>query len=196
MGCKPASSATKDSLIVNQHDLDETGRLQYFYHSPASDLPVRDVLNQLGRGYKTEPHLEKRAENYCSGCLQQNIKRFLQNNEKYLFLVTRCMKRESRHFGEHYVVGYIRKRRHEYRPGGFYAVIGDTKIYAFHDAYLLRQMVNFRHHGRKVDRRTTSSMLDHFEGATNILDKCVAELELLKKRLPDEERKSQLKQCR
>jgi hypothetical protein len=196
MGCKSAGPVGKDTLIVNQHDLDETGRLQYFYHSPASDLPVRDVLNQLGRGYKTEPHLEKRAENYCSGCLQPNIKSFLQSNEKYLFLVTRCMKRDSRHFGDHYVVGYIRKRSHEYRPSGFYAVIGDTKIYGFDDAYRLPQMSNFRHQGRKVDRQTTSRMLDYFDTATNILARCLAELELLKKHLPERERKSQLRLCR
>lgn len=199
MGCKRPTPARKDNLSVNLHDLDDTGRLHYFYHSPSSDLPVRDVLNELCQGYKTEPYLEKEAENYCCECMQGNIRGFLGSREKYLFLVTRMQKAATKYHGGHHLIGYIRKRKagsHEWRPGGFYAVLGDAKIYSFHDAYPLESMANFRHYPRKVNERITATILDHFGDGRSILNECLVELERLKKDLPESERRKQAKECR
>jgi len=44
------------------------GMVQYFYHLPSSKLPIRDVLNEQGKGHKTEPHIEIGAENFCAEC--------------------------------------------------------------------------------------------------------------------------------
>ncbi len=199
MGCSQTRRAWKDDLNVNLRDLDETGRLQYFYHSPSSNLPVRDVLNQRGQGHKTEPYLEKQAENYCSRCMQGNIRKFLGSRGKYLFLVTRCMwKGFKKHFRSHYIIGYIRKskaRGYEWRLGGFYAVLGEAKIYSFPDAYRLKSMRNFRHVPRKVDKRQTATILDHLGNGENILNRCLNELKRLKKRLPEKQRRKQSKQC-
>src|SRR6266545_4401178 len=47
------------------------GRFQFFYcmrnlaELPHPDVPTRDVTNTYGRGHKTEPHLEKKVENWC-----------------------------------------------------------------------------------------------------------------------------------
>jgi hypothetical protein len=199
MGCKRPTPARKDDLTVNLHDLDDTGRLHYFYHSPSSDLPVRDVLNELGQDYKTEPYLEKQAENYCRRCMQPNIRGFLRSREKYLFLVTRMQKAGAKYFGTAYVVGYIEKRKtrgHEWRPGGFYAVLGEAKVYSFRDAYPLESMINFRHRPRKVVERLTATILDHFSDGRNILNECLIELERLKGDLPESERRKQDMECR
>lgn len=200
MGCKRTSPAKKDDLDINLHDLDETGRLHYFYHSPSSVLPIRDVLNELGHGYKTEPYLEKQAENYCCECMQPNIRGFLRSREKYLFLVTKCMRPDvEKHSRTHYIVGYLQKskaRGYEWRPGGFFAVLGDMKIYSFQDAYRLESMVNFRWSRRKKDERETARILDHLGDGRSILNNCLAELERLKRNLPEGERRKQGKKCR
>lgn len=198
MGCKRTRSAGVDDLDINLGDLDETGRLQYFYHSPSSDLPIRDVLNQLRQGYKTEPYLEKQAENYCCECMQSNIRGFLRSREKYLFLVTKCMKKDSQHFRKHYVVGYLKKSKtgYELRPGGFYAARGDVRVYSFQDAFPLTSMVNFRWSRREVNERITERILDHFSGRRGILSNCLAELKGLKRDLPEVERRKQAKKCR
>ena len=58
---------------VQARDLEETGRLHFFYHSRDSLLPVRDVLSQHRMGFKKEPYLERSAENYCVPCLQNTL---------------------------------------------------------------------------------------------------------------------------
>jgi hypothetical protein len=199
MGCKGIGSVVKDNLAVNLRDLDETGRLHYFYHSPSSDLPVRDVLNQLGQGYKTEPYLEKQAENYCCECMQPNIRGFLRGRERYLFLGTKCMKQGARYYGAHFVIGYLEKKKtrsYEWRPGGFYALLGNARVFSFRDAYPLESMINFRHFRRKVDERMTARILDHFDNGRSILRDYIIELERLKKELPERERRELRRKCR
>ena len=197
MGCKRQSISTNDQLQVNLQDLDETGRLHYFYHSPSSALPVRDVLNECGKGHKTEPYLEKQAENYCQECMQPNIRAFLQSREKYLFLVTRCMARDSRHYGKRYIVGYLVKQNYEFRPGHFYAVFGDISLYRFDDAFpLLPANRNFRHHPKILDERRTAEILGHFDGTRSIFKNCVNELKKLRKLLREDTVRRRLQTCR
>lgn len=199
MGCKPPIPARNDDLTVNLHDLDDNGRLHYFYHSPSSNLPVRDVLNELSQGYKTEPHLEKNAENYCCECMQGNIRGFLRSREKYLFLVTRMQRTATKYYGARFIVGYIEKgtaRSHEWRRGGFYALVGATNIYSFCDAYPLASMTNFRHYPRKVTERLTATILKHLSNGRNILDECLIELKRLKRNLPESEKRRQAEKCR
>jgi hypothetical protein len=112
MGCKPKKikcqrSNKKRSIkiiereIVPPENLDEMGRIQFFFHSRSSKLPIRDILNEQKQGHKTEPHIEIGAENYISCCYQKNnIVPFLKSREKYLFLFTTCKNRElNRTFG-------------------------------------------------------------------------------------------------
>jgi hypothetical protein len=57
---------------ISAEFLEEKGRLQFFFHSPSSELPIRDILNEHGKGHKTEPHIEIGAENYINCCYQSN----------------------------------------------------------------------------------------------------------------------------
>jgi len=130
MGCKEKKrncqrTHNKKSVIsvlgekeIASKNLREKGRLQYFYHSPSSELPVRDVLGEQkakGKsvGQKTEPHIEIGAENYINCCYQRkNIVPFLKSEEKYLFLFTTCKCQNLKvHYGEKFVVGYIIKMK-------------------------------------------------------------------------------------
>lgn len=71
MGCNEgASTAYAEDIIKKYFDprgIKPSGRLQFFFHAPSSDLPVRDVCDEQGRGRKTEPHLERNAVGIDSG---------------------------------------------------------------------------------------------------------------------------------
>jgi hypothetical protein len=199
MPCRERRSRKHLSLIPNLSDLEERGRLHFFYHSPSSELPVRDVLDQQGEGNKTEPYIEKSAENYCEECNQANIRGFLASKERYLFLFTTCRISGSCHDGKIFVVGYIRKERFELRPRGFLAVIGPVRIFSFDDAYPLGKSSptnNPRQLPKRLDRTRTRRILDHFEGSTNILGLCRAEVERLKKQLRGRDSKRKVRLCR
>ncbi len=191
MSCRKKSHRATDSLGFHLTHLDETGRLHYFYHSPSSDLPIRDVLGQQRAEPKTEPHLERNAENYCCCCWQPNIVGFLKSSEKYLFLLTKCARKESKHKDKRYIVGYIRKERCIDR-GGFWAVAGETKVYSFDDAFPLRKLsptTNARHVRRVLTKRQTECVLHSFTGKRNKLSACLKELSRLKEKLRRRERK-------
>ncbi|MCJ7505557.1 hypothetical protein MUP05_03675 [Candidatus Bathyarchaeota archaeon] len=143
----PKHQITDCSDRFRLEDLKEKGMLQYFYHSPSSELPIRDVLGEYkirrkGRvrsvGKKTEPHIEIGAENYLNDCCQPNIKRFLRSDAKYLFLLATCRKKEMKdYFGDQFVVGYMIKEDWGYRKGkrkGSVFVKGKTRLYEFRDS--------------------------------------------------------------
>jgi len=195
MGCKASMATVYAEAMIKKHfdprGLKPSGRLQFFFHSPSSALPVRDVRNEQGSGFKTEPHLEKNAENYCSECYQRaNIQGLLKNREKYLFLFTTCKSRADHmegHFGERYIVGYICADRFVPRQG-FIAVQGKTKIVAFQDAYPLERLVpsaSSRHiRVRKLTVEEAKKVLDHLRDAPNIKERCIREIERLKSACP------------
>lgn len=165
----------------NLHDLSEKGRIKFFFHCPDSKLPVRDILNKQGKGVKTEPHIEKNAENYCNKCYQPNvIIPFLRSDEKYLFLFTTCKNEKmKKYYNRQFIVGYITKENALFRTD-HWAVQGKTFIYSFSDAYPLITKANPRHQKRKKAEKETSKILDHFESKTNILPICIKELINLK----------------
>jgi len=163
-------------------DLKEKGRLHFFYHSPLSSLPIRDVTDEQGAGCKTEPYLERQAENYLNPCNQRNILGFLESDEKYLLLFTKCKKRDDEsHFNRMYVVGYLLKERWLDRRG-FYAAMGRTKMFSFDDAFELRGLPpveNPRHVRKKLSARENARILEGFERKRDIAGewrRCVCSL--------------------
>jgi len=199
LACRQTQIPKSNALDPNFSNLEEKGRLHFIYHSPSTILPVRDVLDEQRQGHKTEPYIEKRAENYCVECNQTNIRGFLESNERYLFLFTTCRKKHSKHLGKVYIVGYIEKGRHELRPGGFYAVIGPLKLFSFDDAWPLgisRHDNNPRQMKKKLNGRKTQQILDHFEGKTNILYLCRVKVEELKRELHLKVKRDRVKRCK
>lgn len=206
MVCRGGSRRRIREFQPNLTNLDETGRRHFFYHSPSSEYPVRDVNNEQGHGYKTEPYIElgpddRGAENYCRKCLPENIREFLKSSEKYLFLFTTCRNEGLKeHCGNVYIVGYIKKVCAEFRHRRFYAVIGPVKLYPFRDAYQLGASAsdnNPRQMKKKCDLLLTRRILKHFKGKKNILTQCRKELKRLKEGLPEKIRREQLKSaCR
>jgi hypothetical protein len=164
---------------------DKEGMVQYFYHSPASQLPIRDVLNQQGAGNKHEPHIEAGAENLLDSCYQRNVARFAQGERDYLFLVTRCANPVLKlQYRNQYVVGYIKKQEVGERQGRVF-VRGDTKLFSFLDSPQVLDIFGFNfsrlHLNQRpyVDSEKTSRILDSFSGKTNILEDCIHEIDIL-----------------
>lgn len=185
----PSKNIVTDcSQYFQMSNLRQTGRLQFFFHSPLSEHPIRDLTNEQGHGHKTEPHIEERAENFCSECYQSNnIVPFLKSDEKYLFLFTTCKNPSMDKFYKHrYIVGYIVKEKALLRRKGshtHWAVQGETKLYSFSDAYPLTKMTNpdsAKHiRIRTLSSRETVDILQHFKGKRNVLKNCLQELKRL-----------------
>jgi len=166
-------------------DLTETGRLQFFYHSPSSTLPVRDLRGEQGQGKKSEPHIEKSAENYCACCHQPNILGFLKSREKYLFLFTTCKAKDQSmgcFRGRRFVVGYMVKEKALWR-GKQWAVKGATRLYSFADALPLSEVVkggtSTHLRLKKLGETETKELLCHFKGRRSRLKACIAEVKRL-----------------
>ncbi len=184
MGCK-SKDCKKPGYFKpwNVHQpLDETGMVQFFYHSPSSTLPIRDVLGEMKRGMKTEPHIEIGAENYWARCYPRNIKKLAEGNEKYLFLVTTCRNKTIKeHYGNQYIVGYIIKKEFMDR-GGFYCVKGPTRLFSFNNSVKVTELFpqNFDQvrfsHNPNVNKSKTQKILKRFKYKRNILKQCVQEI--------------------
>jgi hypothetical protein len=192
MSCKRKSCATISPKISfteakaitrkTTHNLENTGMVQYFYHSPSSPMPIRDVLNEQKKGHKREPHIEIGAENYWFKCYQNNIKNFANSKRRYLFLVTTCRDRSLRqNYRKQYTVGYIEKKEIIDR-GGFLCIKGPISLFTFDDS-----IDNLSFFGRNFDRirllnspyiseTNTSSILRHFTSRKNILCDCIEEI--------------------
>jgi hypothetical protein len=177
--------------------LEACGRLQYFYHSPSSRLPIRDILNEQGQGKKKEPHIEIGAENYWAPCYQRNnIIPFTKSKEKYLFLMTTCRNRKFKdYYGKKFVVGFIVKKSVGNRNGLRY-VKGDIFLYSFKDAMPLEKLrYSTRTRMQKVDEEKTAKLLSHFRSRRNIMEDCIQEIKRLDKDNGTCPRESEKRKC-
>lgn len=166
------------------NELGARGRAQYFYHHAGSDLPVRDVTDTRGEGNKPEPCIERKAENYCTACINWNISSFAKDDsERYLFLFTRVHNSDLKRDGEQFYVGYIDKRR-KLDIDGRTAVQGPTKLVSFEDACPLSLVGSPDTRNQKgLNEEKTQKVLSYLSDAENIYHECVEEVERLEKRV-------------
>lgn len=163
----------------------EKGMVQYFYHSPSSRLPIRDVLNEQGKGHKTEPHIEIGAENFCAPCYQNNIKKFVEKKLSHLFFITTCKNEEvNKKYGrgaKQFIVGYIVKSE-VLTIDGRVCVKGPTCIYSFEDSILVKDLFGFNFDRSRlyekpfVNETQTEKILKHFNTRDNIINECIKEI--------------------
>lgn len=175
----PVGPAVHSRTEIDRSELGGKGQLQFFYHAAGSDLPVRDIPD---RG-KTEPHIEKRAENYCNECYQPNIRGFLNDSDRrYLLLFTRCRNRNlNEAYGQRHVVGYIDKEE-KLDMGDHLAVRGRTRLVSFEDAVPLADVVDSPKYVRVkiLDGSVTEKLVSHLDEAENRLEDCLAEVQRFK----------------
>ncbi len=162
------------------------GRLQLYYHSKLSRLPVRDVTNSQGEGPKTEPHLEIGAENYICSCMQPNIRGFCKSDEKYLFLFTNCKNRECKDqegnslYNRRLIVGYIRKERYD-EFNNFYVVYGTPYIVSFEYSVDNVKDLGFARtvRAKKLTVEQIKFTLEKIHQGPNIIDDIIKEINRL-----------------
>jgi hypothetical protein len=179
--------------IINRGELEEIGRTHYFYHSPFSTLPIRDVSNGQGKGFKTEPHIEIGAENYVGPCRPTNIVAHLNRFEKYLFLVTRCANKrlvaKNEAYGKPYIVGYIEKDEELRVQGRRRAVKGKLFLFPFEESVPYYQIFSRFAPMRLINGRVTAKIKGKFPKFTEdervtFLLRCVDEIKRLDKNNP------------
>jgi hypothetical protein len=174
--CKPREKSivrnSKGNLEeFEQDNLENSGREQFFWHYPHSELPIRDVTQ------KTEPHIEIGAENYLRPCIQPNVRGFCHSREKYLFLCTTCKNRKaSKFFGKRFVIGYIKKRFWK-NMGDRLAVIGDMYIVPFNEKLEYGTLGFSRNRGMQIfGIKGTQKLVALIESHENIRKKCMKEM--------------------
>ncbi len=158
--------------------------VQYFYQSPSSELPVRDVKGEITR-VKTEPHIEIGAENFLKSCYQKNIRNFVKRKGEYLFLITKCQNKNLEQFNKQFLVGYIKKEQ-ELNIEDRVCIKGKTKLVSFEDSILINNIFEWQSfdrisllHKPYVNEERTNKILDHFEGCENIIKRCIDEIKYL-----------------
>lgn len=183
-----------DEARFQTTNLEERGRVQFFFHSPLSKLPVRDVTNEQGYDPKTEPYIEKRAENYCGTCYQDNnIVPFAKSNERYLFLMTTCKDKNLPQYDKRWIVGYIEKEN-VLDMNGHYAIQGPTSLYEFEDAIPFSKFDDTPKNTRmfKFNQEQTQYILKNFSSKEDVYSQCVKRVNELKSvPAPDTEEFSQ-----
>ncbi|WP_257628746.1 hypothetical protein [Haloplanus salinarum] len=180
-----AEPDVESATEFNRTQLGEKGQLQWFFHSPHSEYPVRDIVN---RG-KTEPYIEKGAENFCSQCYQNSIKTFAETaSRRYLFLFTRCQNESLYEHDNRRIVGYIDKKR-ALNMGDRVAVQGDTTLVSFEDSVDLVGLVDSPKYVRNaiLDKEIAQRLVEYFDEQENILDDCLDEVERLKRKRRESE---------
>lgn len=182
--------SVKEIFNDDPDDFEDLGYTQFFYTQKDSNLPIRDVMNTHNKGFKTEPFIEMKAENFCSKCYQTNINSFTKKlDRRYLFLITNT--RDSvveDEFGrKRWIVGYIEKQR-GLALNGRTAVQGPIKLVSFEDAVGLDEInadTGFRSN-KKLDEDQTNKLIDKLEDAENIYDQCLEEVKRMEKKISRE----------
>ncbi len=200
-----AGSGIHERTVVEEEqpakELREKGRIQYFYHSQDSTLPIRDVSNTQGKDPKPEPHIEIGAENYIRQCRARNIVAHLNSDEKYLFLVTTCRNRmEKQYRDKTFIVGYIEREKDlRIKTGDKIRRALKGKLFLFPFEKSIPYGDVFGSHFspiRLVNETLTKELVDHRlpkyseEERISFLRKCVAKIEEL-----DENNKKEDKTC-
>jgi hypothetical protein len=174
MVCRHKSTKTKCKPEVCVLDaLEDTGREQFFWHYPLSELPIRDITQ------KTEPHIEIGAENYLRPCLQPNVRGFCRSREKYLFLCTTCKNQRVGNgdfVRKRFVVGYI-KKENCIRMDCRWAAVGEVYMVPFNEKLSYDTLGFNRSRGMQgFGRMETEKLLGLIHSHRNIVKDCIKEM--------------------
>jgi hypothetical protein len=210
------SDLDPQATIIRDFEPDELGSegyTQFFHHHENSVLPVRDVTDTTGNGSKTEPCIERKAENYCSMCIQHILQSVARDpDRRYVFLFTRCRNNDlEQHYWEQYIIGYIDKRRAlriedpQNPESDWISTQGPMKLVSFDDGLPLRRIDRPElPYFKNLSESQTQRVLDHLSTAENIYEDHLQRVEELETRVdrrriwnidPDAGRVGRTNQC-
>lgn len=98
---------------------DHAGVLMYVETSKQSVLPVRDQLNEQGKGNLFEPNYETKTYGFISSKNARTVNSIIKNKHRYVLFGTRYNGVEENFTGKFLIIGYMRidkimdvKKRH------------------------------------------------------------------------------------
>ena len=86
---------------------DKIGKLCFMYCSKKSALPVRDILNEHNKGFKSEPNYETATYNRYSSCNQRSVKAAINDRLSHILFITKYTGQKKEHHGRYFIVGYF-----------------------------------------------------------------------------------------
>lgn len=87
---------------------DHAGVLMYVETSKQSVLPVRDQLNEQGKGNLFEPNYETRTYGFISSKNARAVNSIIKNKHRYVLFGTRYDGVEDEYKGKFLIIGYMR----------------------------------------------------------------------------------------
>lgn len=87
---------------------DHAGVLLFVETSKQAALPVRDQLNECGKGFLTEPNYETATYNLVGGFNTRNINSIVKNNHRYILFGTRYQGINEEFKDRYFIHGYMR----------------------------------------------------------------------------------------
>jgi len=143
------------------HSSKREGKLCYHYCSTHSVLPLRDVLNSHGKGYKSEPNYETATYNWCVKCNQPSIHAAVRDGLSHILYITKYSGQKREYVGCYYIVGY-------YEIGWTIRVDGRTAIRAKRMCFVpiehAFEITNDRWH--RINQRGKTASLSSLRHAT------------------------------
>lgn len=168
--------------VIDPDELGKKGYVQYYYHHKYSELPVRDVTNTTKHDYKKEPCFERKAENYCTGCLQHILSNVAyESDRRHIFLFTYCQNRDLPEYKSRRITGYIEKRR-ILDIDGRKAIQGPMKVVSFEQSFPLEKVdIEDIRSFKRIGESRTDTILTALSDADNIYDQYIERIEELEK---------------
>ncbi len=84
----------------------QAGKLCYYLCSRHTLLPIRDVLNGHGQGFKVEPNYETATYNWCTKCNGPSVHAAVKDGLSHILFITKYTGQDKTYFGRYFVVGY------------------------------------------------------------------------------------------
>lgn len=84
----------------------KVGKLCYHYCSKQSHLPIRDVLNDHGQGFKVEPNYETATYNWYARCNCPSVLAAMKAGLSHILFITKYTGCNSHYAGRYFIVGY------------------------------------------------------------------------------------------
>jgi hypothetical protein len=83
------------------------GKLCYHYCSKQSYLPIRDVLNDHGEGFKVEPNYETASYNWYASCNCPSVHAAVTDGLSHILFITKYTGTNNDYTGRYFIVGFF-----------------------------------------------------------------------------------------
>ena len=85
---------------------ERVGKLCYYLCSKQSILPIRDILDDHGKGNKREPNIETGTYNWCRPCNQTSVRIAIKDGLSHILFITKYTGYKEDYINRYFIVGY------------------------------------------------------------------------------------------